>query len=109
MVTLVGGTLGLLFSPRSWCQFCPMGTMQVLMYKLGKALGLTKKYDQKITVAALEKCHKCGKCARVCPMQFVPYTDFSANNQFDHEACIRCNTCVVNCPAEILTLSTARE
>ncbi|MBT9153638.1 MAG: 2-halobenzoate 1,2-dioxygenase electron transfer component [Firmicutes bacterium] len=109
MVTVVGGLLGLIYTPRSWCQFCPMGTMQVLMYKLGKKLGWTKQHDQKITIEALEKCHKCGKCARVCPMQLVPYTEFSDKNQFDREACIRCITCVDNCPANLLTLATADE
>ncbi|MFP4662487.1 MAG: 4Fe-4S dicluster domain-containing protein, partial [Halanaerobiales bacterium] len=51
-----------------------------------------------------EMCHSCGKCARVCPMQLTPYTDFSDKNQFDHEVCIRCSTCVENCPAGILSL-----
>lgn len=109
MVTIVGGLLGILITPRSWCQFCPMGTMQTLMYKLGKLLGFTRKRDQKITIEAIEKCHKCGKCARVCPMHLVPFTDFSTNNQFDHEDCIRCSTCIENCPAKILTLSTEDE
>lgn len=109
MVTLAGGTLGLIFAPRSWCQFCPMGTMQVLMYKLGKLLGWTKKHDRQITIEAIEKCHKCGKCARVCPMQLVPYTEFKDQAQFAHEACIRCVTCVEHCPAKILSLKTYAE
>jgi len=109
MVTILGGVLGLAFTPRSWCQFCPMGTMQVLMYKLGKPLGLTKKRDHKVTINSLHKCHKCAKCARVCPMQLLPYTEFSGKNQFDNEICIRCLTCIENCPAKILTLSTADE
>lgn len=109
MVTLVGGTLGLIFAPRSWCQFCPMGTMQVLMYKLGKMLGWTKKHDRQITIEAIEKCHKCGKCARVCPMQLVPYTEFKEQPQFAHEACIRCVTCVEHCPAKILSFKTYAE
>jgi len=109
MVTIVGGTLALVFTPRSWCQFCPMGTMQTLMYKLGKALGWTRKHDRKITASAMDKCHKCAKCARVCPFQLEPYNEFSDKNQFDHEACIRCLTCVQNCPAHILTLSTEAE
>jgi len=105
MVLVVGGLLNIFFAPRTWCQFCPMGTIQTYSYKLGKALGLNKKTDEKITVAKAEKCHSCGKCARVCPMQLKPYLEFSEENQFDHEACIRCGTCVKNCPAGILSLS----
>lgn len=109
MVTIAGGVLGLFVTPRSWCQFCPMGSMQLGMYRLGKRLGWTRGYDQMITVEDLGKCHKCAKCARVCPMQLAPYSEFTQNNQFTHEECIRCLTCVENCPARVLTLSTAGE
>ncbi|MCG8485182.1 MAG: FAD-binding oxidoreductase [Clostridia bacterium] len=108
MVTIVGGTLGLLFAPRTWCNFCPMGTVQKLSYSLGKKLGVTKTTDEKVTVSHKSMCHQCGKCARVCPMQLAPFKEFSDHNQFDHEACIRCLTCVENCPAEILTLNNQK-
>lgn len=106
MVTVVGGALGLLISPRTWCQVCPMGVMQKLSYSLGKWLGVTSITDEKISVSKQEMCHKCGKCARVCPMQLTPYTAFSETNQLDELDCIRCSTCVKNCPAGILTLAT---
>ena len=109
MVTLVGTALALIFSSRTWCNFCPMGTMQVLFYRLGKFLKINKSTDRKISVVAEEMCHKCGKCARVCPMQLLPYQEFSVNNQLENESCIRCSTCVVNCPANILSLSTEGE
>ncbi|GAA0179534.1 hypothetical protein SH2C18_23850 [Clostridium sediminicola] len=105
MVTIVGGLLAITVSPRTWCNFCPMGFLQKMSYKLGKKAGVTKITDEKITASKTEMCHKCGKCARVCPMQLTPYTQFSDKNQFDHEACIRCSTCVENCPAGILTLT----
>ena len=38
-------------------------------------------------------------------MQLAPYMEFSEHNQYHNEACIRCSTCVANCPAEILTLA----
>lgn len=109
MVLIVGGFLSIFISPRAWCQFCPMGTIQTLSYKLGKFFGAAKLTDKKIVVAAKEKCHNCGKCSRVCPMQLLPYQEFSDENQFDNEKCIRCSTCVVNCPAGILSLNTKKE
>lgn len=104
MVTILGTTLALLISPRTWCNFCPMSTVQKLFYKLGKTLGLNKSSDRKVTVAHPDMCHSCGKCSRVCPMQLKPYLEFSDKNQFDNEVCIRCSTCVENCPANILSL-----
>lgn len=107
MVTIVGGTLSIAFSARTWCQICPMGVLQVLSYRLGKLLRVTRSTDQKITVTHPAMCHICGKCARVCPMQLTPYLEFSKDHQFDEPKCIRCSTCVVNCPAGILSLDTA--
>ncbi len=109
MVTILGGGFSIFFAPRTWCNICPMGVMQTFSYKLGKLLGITKKTDEKISIASKKMCHKCGKCSRVCPMQLNPHLEFSDNNQFDHEACIRCSTCVVNCPAGILSLDSEVE
>lgn len=111
MVAIVGSFFAIIYSPRVWCNFCPMGTIQMITYKIGKKLGVTKVTDEKVTVTKSEMCHKCGKCSRVCPMQLMPYKEFSLQNQVDNEGCIRCSTCVENCPAGILTinnLSTAQ-
>lgn len=109
MVLIVGGLLALLVNPRVWCQFCPMGSIQKLSYSLGKALGVAKKTDKKVTISNTSMCHLCGKCSRVCPFQLTPYLEFSENNQFDNINCIRCSTCVENCPAAILSLATPKE
>lgn len=109
MVFVVGGLLGLVRNPRTWCQFCPMGTLEKISYSAGTKLNANKNTDKKLTIEAKEKCHACGKCARVCPFQLEPYTNFSDNNQFDDMNCIRCGTCVENCPAGILSFDTERD
>ncbi len=109
MVTVLGALLAFTVSPRAWCNFCPMGTLEIMSYKLGKLLKINKKTDEKVTVASKDMCHTCGKCSRVCPMQLSPYLEFSDKNQFDSEACIRCSTCVRNCPAGILSLNNEQK
>lgn len=109
MVTVVGGIFSLVFSSRTWCNFCPMGTLQKISYRLGRLLRVNERTDDKITVSNTNMCHVCGKCSRVCPMQLTPYLEFSDVNQFDSEDCIRCSTCVENCPAGVLTLNNKLE
>lgn len=109
MVLIVGGLLAVFLNSRTWCQFCPMGTMQKLSYRLGKFLGISKRFEKKITIVDKDKCLKCGKCSRVCPFQLTPYLEFSENNQFDNINCIKCSTCIHNCPAKILSLKTEKE
>ena len=109
MVLLAGGLLAITINARTWCQFCPMGTFQTLFYKMGKFLGLNRNSDQKVTITHPDLCHSCGKCARVCPMQLKPYKEFKESSQFNDENCIRCNTCVNNCPADALQLATPNQ
>lgn len=104
MVTVLGGITSIFYSPRTWCQFCPMGSIQHLSYKAGKTLGVNEEIDKKVTIESTEVCHECGMCSRVCPMQLEPYLEWNENGQLDNEKCIRCNTCVENCPAGILEI-----
>lgn len=106
MVLIVGGALAIFVNPRTWCQFCPMGSIQKLSYKLGSFLGVAKKTEKKVTISNQDMCLACGKCSRVCPFQLTPHLEFSDNNQFDNINCIKCSTCLENCPANILSLAT---
>lgn len=105
MVVIVGTTFSLLVSPRMWCNVCPMGFMQKMSHFLGKKSKVTKSTEEKVTISDEHQCHKCAKCSRVCPMQLSPYNSFNEKNQFESANCIKCSTCVGNCPAGLLTLS----
>lgn len=106
VVTIAGTILAFLVSPRSWCSFCPMGTLQKITYTLGKWTGSNLGTDVNITVSSPDMCHSCATCARVCPMQLEPFKHFGPDNQFISDECIRCSSCVTYCPAGILTLET---
>ncbi|MFQ9287792.1 MAG: 4Fe-4S dicluster domain-containing protein [Intestinibacter bartlettii] len=41
---------------------------------------------------------------RVCPMQLQPYLKFDENNKLNDINCIKCKTCVNNCPKGILEI-----
>lgn len=104
MVIIVGGSLSILNSGRTWCQICPMGIMEKLSYGVGKLLKANKKTDVKVTISDKSSCVSCGKCSKVCPMQISPYTEFNDDNQFEHSDCIKCSTCVVSCPLSLLSI-----
>ncbi len=49
----------------------------------------TLLHDKKVSIDT-EKCMKCALCARVCPMQLSPYTDYDDKCQLRSDDCIRC-------------------
>jgi len=108
-VTIVGTILAIIITPRAWCSICPMGTMGIILYRLGTFLGINRKTDLKVTAVQSKKCYSCGKCSKVCPMQLAPYKELSENNQLNNVFCIRCSVCVSNCPAGFLSLKNKFE
>ena len=86
LTTSIAILFGVIIAPRTWCSFCPMGTMQ-------RAVG-GKKYQLKVDT---EKCIDCGKCQKVCPMQLP------VNEILDKPDCIKCARCVEACPKQALS------
>lgn len=105
MVLVVGGVLALLIRPRTWCAFCPMGTMEKWSYKLGQLSGVTQRTDLQVTVSDPDKCRACGRCAKACPMELSPHLFFNSSNQFASENCIRCGECAEACPFKLLSVA----
>lgn len=104
MVLFVGGSLAVFIRPRTWCQFCPMGTMQKLSYRLGKLLGAASRFDRKVTISDPDRCRACAKCSRACPMELKPYLGFAETSQFEDPNCIGCGACTAACPFNLLAL-----
>ncbi len=85
VTTTISILFGLFISPRAWCSFCPMGTIQ--MWFGGKKYQL--KFNKK-------KCIDCGICSKVCPMQLKV-------NEITHKPdCIKCGRCIDACPKNAL-------
>lgn len=85
--------LGLVWKPRSWCSFCPMGTMQ----------GLLAPKVQRIRVS--EKCRQCGLCQKACPVEINPGS-FRDEGVVTDKDCLRCQNCVAVCPHKALSLES---
>lgn len=102
ITTIVGVVLAFIFAPRTWCSFCPMGTLSA--WATPKAGKRTEKMK---VVKVGESCNtKCKMCARVCPMQLTPYESRGDENGFAHPDCIKCGRCVKACPLKTIELST---
>lgn len=87
ITTLVGIILGIFYNQRTWCAFCPMGT-------LASWISSSKK---NMTLMVSDACVKCKRCEKVCPMQLKPYTAKGKAEGFDHSDCLKCGRCVANC------------
>ncbi|SFM24150.1 4Fe-4S binding protein [Methanolobus profundi] len=85
VTTTIALVTGAGISPRTWCTFCPMGTVQNLIGG--------KKYQLRTDES---KCINCNKCEKVCPMQL----DVHTNN--DKPDCIKCGRCITACPTKAL-------
>ncbi len=104
LVMSVGSLLGVFINSRVWCQFCPMGSIQKLMDRVGTKTNINKNTIKKLTISDIDKCKNCGLCSKVCPIQLEPHKNFDENGVFNDSHCIKCNTCVMNCPIKILEI-----
>lgn len=106
VVTVAGSALNIFLNPRAWCHFCPMGTIQSLLYKAGKYLPWTDSWGKKVAIKDGSLCLSCGKCSRVCPMQLEPHGELMNSKILHNGACIRCGVCTRHCPQNLLSLET---
>lgn len=69
--------LGIIFKPRTWCSFCPMGYIQSMLSK------------KRLLRLSVEQCVECGKCEKNCPIELEV-------NSADND-CFNCMKCADVC------------
>ncbi len=100
LTTIVGVILSFIYAPRTWCNFCPMGSISRWVAPHEGRLPRGFK-----SVHVSEACEeKCKMCARVCPMQLTPYDSRGKENGYLNPDCIKCGKCVKACPTKIVEM-----
>ncbi len=90
VTTLIGVILAFFFHPRTWCTFCPIGTVQA-------AVG-GHRHPLHIDATTCRTCHLCEKA---CPMN-LPIVKYKTTGTVKEPDCVRCAECVLVCPAKSL-------
>ena len=79
----------------NWAPPVVRGGEPVAPYYVPKGVdGLPAKFLKAKPLTDMEKCTKCGICAKVCPLGSISFEDFSEVPGI----CIKCQACVVKCP-----------
>lgn len=91
ITTIIGVVLSLFYSQRTWCHFCPMGTI---------ASVISKSRNSKKILHISSACISCKVCEKKCPMGIIPY-DY-IGNRLSHPDCIQCGKCVQVCPKNVI-------
>ncbi|MDD6510661.1 MAG: hypothetical protein PUF52_05595 [Prevotella sp.] len=97
---IVAVVLAFIYAPRTWCFFCPMGTLS--SWVAPKSGHLPDGYRG---IKVGDNCtKKCKMCARVCPMQLNTYEARGNGEGFNHPDCIKCGKCTLACPMRACSL-----
>jgi len=91
--TILGIILALIFHQRTWCCFCPIGSMANWIGR--------RRYPPKIDS---KLCTECRVCNKVCPIQVAPFEFKKVEAEFVNDGdCLKCNLCVNACPKKALS------
>ncbi|MDK2829532.1 MAG: ferredoxin-type protein NapH [Clostridium butyricum] len=91
VTTIIGIVLSLFYNHRTWCHFCPMGTLASIVGKFRKS---------KNVLQVAPTCVLCKLCEKKCPIGLVPY-DYKGDI-LSHPDCIQCGKCVAACPKKAI-------
>ena len=98
VTTIVGVVLGFIYAPRTWCNFCPMGTLSAWVSPKSPKNGFSRVFVSSACPM------KCKRCTKVCPMQVTPYDSRGDEKGYLHPDCIKCGRCIVTCPTKVMKM-----
>lgn len=93
VTSIIGIVLSLFFNHRTWCNFCPMGTLSSLIAKVR---------GRNTTMNVGSSCVSCNLCAKSCPMGITP-NEYKGGN-IESSDCIYCKKCALKCPKSSIEL-----
>ncbi|MDK2808699.1 MAG: ferredoxin-type protein NapH [Clostridiales bacterium] len=91
VTTIVGILLSLRYNHRTWCSFCPMGSL---------AAFVSQKRKSKRVLTISDACVSCKLCEKKCALGIVPYQ--YKGNVLEHPDCIQCGRCAAVCPKQAI-------
>lgn len=97
LTTAAGLIIGIVIHPRSWCAFCPMGTLQNVIGGHKSPLQIDKS-----------KCISCRICENICPMS-LHIVDDKDKGELQSRDCLKCGECVAACPKNVLSWKKEKE
>lgn len=89
VTTLIGIVLSFFYNQRTWCHFCPMGSIAAFISKFRKS---------KNVLQVSSTCVSCKLCEKKCPIGIVPYE--YKGDLLSHPDCIQCGKCAMVCPRQ---------
>lgn len=98
ITTLLTLFLGVIYSPRTWCAFCPMGTMAHYVSKVQAF----RKNAQHVSFDR-SKCISCKICTKNCPIG-IDVASYKETGTVVHADCLKCSVCIDKCPKKALQL-----
>ena len=94
VTTILGIILALIFHPRTWCCFCPIGSMANWIGR--------RRYPLKLDS---NLCTECELCHKVCPIQVAPFKFKKTGLEIVKDGdCLKCRLCISACPKKALNL-----
>jgi polyferredoxin len=93
VTTVVGVILSLVYNRRTWCAFCPMGTLASLVSRFGARRG-----TRLLNVSS--SCVSCSLCQKKCPVGIAPHAH--KGDSLAHPDCIQCGICAATCPKKAI-------